>query len=315
MTGKHYGNIRTDREFEDFRITLEAKVPSNGNSGIYLRGIYEVQVADSFNRAPDSHGIGGVYSRITPTSNPAKAPGEWQTFDITLIDRHVTVILNGVKIIDNQPLLGCTGGALWSDESRPHIYLQGDHEAVDYRNVVLHPVGEVTIPRPRAPEFPPALGLDRPHPPPCAPSRSFGAAGIVPWHRRRECASLAAVHERSPSAAISGPRFSSGWLRRSLRRFPSRFRPLDRRRMTSMSAPLNPDSSSVLDLRTGTIVATNGVQVVFRDATLTARTVHLDQELGEAVAKDPSVSNAAPKPGPANGFSTISAPAPCAPRI
>lgn len=140
-TGKHYGNIRTDREFEDFRITLEAKVPSKGNSGIYLRGIYEVQVADSFNRAPDSHGIGGVYSRITPTSNPAKAPGEWQSFDITLVDRHVTVILNGVKIIDNQPLLGCTGGALWSDESRPGpIYLQGDHEAVDYRNVVLHPI-------------------------------------------------------------------------------------------------------------------------------------------------------------------------------
>ena len=140
-TGKHYGNIRTDREFEDFRITLEAKVPPKGNSGIYLRGIYEVQVADSYNRAPDSHGIGGLYSRITPTSNPAKAPNEWQTFDITLVDRHLTVILNGVKIIDNQPVLGCTGGALWSDEFRPGpIYLQGDHEAVDYRNIVLHPV-------------------------------------------------------------------------------------------------------------------------------------------------------------------------------
>jgi len=140
-SGKHYGNIRTDREFEDFRITLEAKVPPKGNSGVYLRGIYEVQVADSFNRAPDSHGTGGVYSRITPSSNPSKAPGEWQSFDITLVDRHVTVILNGVKIIDNQPVLGCTGGALWSDEFRPGpIYLQGDHEAVDYRNILLHPV-------------------------------------------------------------------------------------------------------------------------------------------------------------------------------
>jgi len=140
-SGKHYGNIRTDREFEDFRITLEAKVPPKGNSGVYLRGIYEVQVADSFNRAPDSHGTGGVYSRITPSSNPSKAPGEWQSFDITLVDRHVTVILNGVKIIDNQPVMGCTGGALWSDEFRPGpIYLQGDHEAVDYRNILLHPV-------------------------------------------------------------------------------------------------------------------------------------------------------------------------------
>src|SRR6185436_10310678 len=117
-TGKHFGNLRTEREFEDFNLKLEAKLPEKGNSGIYLRGIYEVQVADSFNRPPDSHGIGGVYSRITPTSNPAKPPGEWQTFDITLVDRHATVVLNGVKIIDNQPLMGCTGGALWSDELR-----------------------------------------------------------------------------------------------------------------------------------------------------------------------------------------------------
>jgi hypothetical protein len=116
-------------------------VPAKGNSGIYLRGLYEVQVADSFGHPPDSHGIGGVYSRITPSSNPSKPPGEWQTFDITLVDRHVTVVLNGVKIIDNQPLLGCTGGALSSDESKPGpIYLQGDHEAVDYRNIVLRPI-------------------------------------------------------------------------------------------------------------------------------------------------------------------------------
>lgn len=140
-SGQHYGNLRTEKEFEDFNLTLEANVPKGGNSGIYLRGIYEVQVADSYGRAPDSHGLGGIYSRITPTSLPAKPPGEWQTFDITLVDRHVTVILNGVKIIDNQPLLGCTGGALWSDEFRPGpIYLQGDHEAVDYRNIVLRPV-------------------------------------------------------------------------------------------------------------------------------------------------------------------------------
>ncbi len=140
-SGRHYGNLRTEREFEDFNLTLEVNVPKGGNSGIYLRGIYEVQVADSHGRPPDSHGMGGIYSRITPTTNAAKPAGEWQTFDITLVDRHVTVILNGVKIIDNQPLLGCTGGALWSDEFRPGpIYLQGDHEAVDYRHIVLRPV-------------------------------------------------------------------------------------------------------------------------------------------------------------------------------
>jgi hypothetical protein len=141
--GKHksYANIRTEKEFEDFNLTLEFRVPKGGNSGIYLRGIYEVQVADSYGRKPDSHGVGGVYSRITPTENPAKAPGEWQSFDITLVDRHVTVILNGKKIIDNQPLLGCTGGALWPDQFRPGpLYLQGDHTSVDYRNLALRPV-------------------------------------------------------------------------------------------------------------------------------------------------------------------------------
>jgi hypothetical protein len=138
---KSYGNLRTDREFEDFNLTCEARVQKNENSGIYLRGLYEVQVAETYGRKPDPHNMGAVYSRITPTSNAEKPPGEWQTFDITLVDRHATVILNGVKIIDNQPVLGCTGGALSSDEMKPGpIYLQGDHTGVEYRNIVLRPV-------------------------------------------------------------------------------------------------------------------------------------------------------------------------------
>jgi hypothetical protein len=140
---KSYGNLRTEREFEDFNLSLEARVPPDGNSGIYLRGIYEVQVADTLGRRLDSHNMGGVYSRITPTANAEKRADEWQSFDITLVDRHVTVVLNGTKIIDNQPLLGCTGGALWSDESRPGpLYLQGDHTGVDYRSIVLKPVAK-----------------------------------------------------------------------------------------------------------------------------------------------------------------------------
>lgn len=138
---KAYANLRTEREFEDFNLQIETRVPPNGNSGIYLRGIYEVQVADSYGKPPSAHGMGAIYSRITPTENPAKPAGQWQSFDITLVDRHVTVILNGRKIIDNQPLLGCTGGALWSDQFRPGpIYLQGDHTSIEYRNMVLRPV-------------------------------------------------------------------------------------------------------------------------------------------------------------------------------
>ena len=141
--GKHkaYANIRTEREFEDFNLQCEFRVPEDGNSGIYLRGIYEVQVANSYGKKNDSHNCGALYSRIMPSENVSKPPGEWQSYDITLVERHLTVIHNGRKIIDNQPVLGCTGGALWSDESRPGpIYLQGDHTDVNYRNMVLRPV-------------------------------------------------------------------------------------------------------------------------------------------------------------------------------
>jgi hypothetical protein len=138
---KDYGNLRTVQEFEDFNLKLETNVPKGGNSGIYLRGIYEVQVDDSYGRKVDSHNMGGIYSRICPTEAAEKPADQWQTFDITLVDRHVTVILNGKTIIDNQPLLGCTGGALWSDQFRPGpIYLQGDHTGANYRDVMLRPV-------------------------------------------------------------------------------------------------------------------------------------------------------------------------------
>ena len=136
-----YTNIRTEREFGDFNLTLETRTLKNSNSGIYLRGIYEVQVSESYGRPVNPHNMGAIYSRICPTVAAEKPIGEWQTLDITLVDRHITVILNGQTIIDNQPVLGCTGGALWSDPLRPGpIYLQGNHGAIDYRNIVLRPV-------------------------------------------------------------------------------------------------------------------------------------------------------------------------------
>jgi 3-keto-disaccharide hydrolase len=138
---QHYGNLRTDKEFNDFNLTLEVCVPEKGNSGVYLRGIYEVQVLDSYGKPLDSHNMGAIYSRIKPTVAAEKPAGEWETLNITLVQRHVTVILNGKKIIDNQPIAGCTGGALWSDVTRPGpIMLQGDHSSVRYRNIVLRPV-------------------------------------------------------------------------------------------------------------------------------------------------------------------------------
>jgi hypothetical protein len=140
---RRFGNLRTEREFEDFNLKLEVSVPKGSNSGVYLRGIYEVQVADSYGKALDSHNMGAIYSRITPAVAAEKPPGEWQMLDITLVDRHATVVLNGKTIIDNEPLAGCTGGAMWSDQFRPGpIFLQGDHGAVSYRNLVLRPVAK-----------------------------------------------------------------------------------------------------------------------------------------------------------------------------
>jgi hypothetical protein len=137
----NYGNIRTVAEFEDFNIKLETNIPKGGNSGVYLRGIYEIQVADTAGRGLDSHNMGGLYSRITPKVSAEKPAGEWQTMDITLCDRHLTVKLNGQMLIDNEPIMGCTGGALWSDEFKPGpIYLQGDHTGINYRNIVLTPI-------------------------------------------------------------------------------------------------------------------------------------------------------------------------------
>lgn len=136
-----YGNLRTEQEFEDFNLKLEVNVPEGSNSGVYLRGIYEIQVFDSYKKPLDSHNMGALYSRLAPSVNAEKPAGSWQSLDITLCDRHVTVLLNGTKIIDNQPVYGPTGGAMKSDVNTPGpIYLQGDHGKVEYRNLVLTPI-------------------------------------------------------------------------------------------------------------------------------------------------------------------------------
>jgi hypothetical protein len=139
----YYGNLRTEQEFQAFNLKLEVNVPEGNNSGVYLKGMYEVQVQDSYGKDLDSHNMGALYSRITPTVAAEKPGGSWQTLDITLYERHVTIILNGQKIIDNKPIYGPTGGAIIADVFAPGpIYLQGDHGNVKYRNIVLTPIKE-----------------------------------------------------------------------------------------------------------------------------------------------------------------------------
>ena len=137
----NFGNLRTESEFEDFKLDLEVNVPEHSNSGVYLRGMYEIQVVDSYGSALDSHNMGALYSRLKPSVSAEKKGGEWQTMSIILCNRHVTVSLNGVKIIDNQPVYGPTGGAMQADVFKAGpIYLQGDHGKVSYRNMVLTPI-------------------------------------------------------------------------------------------------------------------------------------------------------------------------------
>ncbi|MCI0487602.1 MAG: DUF1080 domain-containing protein [Blastocatellia bacterium] len=133
-------DIITERKFTDFKLHVEFKMVEKSNSGVYLRGRYEVQVQDDFGKPPDSRGIGGIYGFIAPKINAAKKAGEWQTFDITLIGRMVTVVLNGETIIEEAEIPGITGGALDSDESAPGpIMLQGDHTQIHYRNITITP--------------------------------------------------------------------------------------------------------------------------------------------------------------------------------
>jgi hypothetical protein len=133
-------DLLTERKFVDFRLTAEFRFPSGSNSGIYLRGRYEVQIEDNQGEEPDSHKIGGVYGFLTPSVNAGKEAGQWQTLDVTLVGRSVTVILNGERVIDRQPVPGITGGALDSDEGQPGpILLQGDHGPVEFKRMTLTP--------------------------------------------------------------------------------------------------------------------------------------------------------------------------------
>ena len=133
-------DLVTEATFRDFQLHVEVMVPQGSNSGIYLRGRYEVQVQDDHGKEPHARGMGGIYGQVTPVENAARPAGEWQSFDITLSGRTVTVVLNGKTVIDRQEIPGITGGALDSREAEPGpIFLQGDHGRILYRNLVLTP--------------------------------------------------------------------------------------------------------------------------------------------------------------------------------
>lgn len=128
-------------KFSDFKLHIEFNCAENANSGIYLRGRDEVQVETNSAQEPPSHHTGAIYGFIAPSPELPRKAGVWQTFDITLIGRKVTVVQNGTTIIDNKEIPGITGGALDSHEGLPGpIYLQGSEDGhVRYRHILLTP--------------------------------------------------------------------------------------------------------------------------------------------------------------------------------
>jgi len=133
-------NIRTTRLFGDFKLHIEYNCPRGGNSGVYLRGRYEVQVEYEPAGKNDSyHSMGSIYGFIPPAAAVHARPGQWESYDVTLDGRNVSVVRDGISIIDHAEIPGITGGALDSHEADPGpIYLQGDHTGgLKYRNITI----------------------------------------------------------------------------------------------------------------------------------------------------------------------------------
>lgn len=134
-------NLMTKRaDFYDFNLEYDVRLPARSNSGVYLRGRFEVQAVDSFGMRSDKHSMASYYGREKPRVSVEKPAGEWQHVSVTLYKGHITIVLNGVPVIENAKITGVTGGAIDANLHKPGpIYLQGDHSDADYKNMILRP--------------------------------------------------------------------------------------------------------------------------------------------------------------------------------
>jgi hypothetical protein len=131
-------NLLSKEKYNDFKLHIEFRFPANSNSGVYLRGRYELQIIDSKGEEPSSVLFAGIYGYLTPNEMAAKGPGEWQSYDITLIGRRISIVANGKAVITDAIIPGITGGAIDSKEGEPGpILLQGDHGTIEYRNIII----------------------------------------------------------------------------------------------------------------------------------------------------------------------------------
>jgi Domain of Unknown Function (DUF1080) len=133
-------NLISEKKFFNFSMDVEYRIGPRSNSGIALRGRYEVQLVDDADKPPSNRGSAAILSRIPPTLNASKPAGEWQTLSIRLIGRQVTVVHNGVRVIDKQIIDGPTAIALDANESDPGpILLQGDRGLIEFRKIIVYP--------------------------------------------------------------------------------------------------------------------------------------------------------------------------------
>ena len=134
-------NLLSKQKFWNFRLQAEYKLTEKSNSGIYLRGRYEMQVLDDYGTPPEKHGHMAIYAWTPPLVNASKPAGEWQTVDIVIVGNRVTATLNGQKVHDNAEIQAITGGALDADETAPGpILIQGDHTKVWFKKITVTPI-------------------------------------------------------------------------------------------------------------------------------------------------------------------------------
>jgi len=159
---KGTGTIKTKRQFEDYQLHIEWRAPAEvvgesqgrGNSGIFMQGIYEVQVLDNYNNRTYRNGqAGSIYKQHPPLVNACKAPGVWQTYDIIYTAPRfnedgityftpptVTVLHNGVLVQNNVKMRGPTeyiGVPEYTVKKHGpgSIELQDHGNPVSYRNI------------------------------------------------------------------------------------------------------------------------------------------------------------------------------------
>jgi hypothetical protein len=137
----HANNLVSKQKFKDFKLNAEYKLEKDSNSGIYLRGRYELQILDDYGKPPEAHSHMAIYAWVPPAVNASKPAGEWQSVEAILVGNRVTVTLNGQRVHDNDQLQAITGGALDANETDPGpIMLQGDHGKVWFRKVTVTPI-------------------------------------------------------------------------------------------------------------------------------------------------------------------------------